>query len=394
MQRLYDKPLKLNHMKARIRVHGKSQSRTALGIINAYLKLHPDATPSEVQQAFPKSLNSRSPGENLIVPVKETAGFEKFYFEHEDEQVIFKNGARYALVEIWTKNDYDAICEHAKQYGICAAKEGTKPFEKGSYDLEFLDDSGAVIDEAEATKLKAAEIEAPEVKVKKKCRWWLWLLLVLLLLLLLLFLCKKCCCSDKCSTDCCATIENVDAVPLDKDLIDNDIDAGIDIEVSEIPSNNLISDNGASVSLTLPDGSVFNIAKDSPEFKLFSLLNSPDEVKDEWMSFDKIRFENGKTDPTPASDAHLKNIAMIMKFFPNSQVKIGGYTDNTGSDATNLRISAARAKVVADRLKALGVEAKQLTHEGYGSQNPICPANDTDECRATNRRVDVKVTRK
>ena len=220
MQRLYDKPLKLNHMKARIRVHGKSQSRTALGIINAYLKLHPDATPSEVQQAFPKSLNSRSPGENLIVPVKETAGFEKFYFEHEDEQVIFKNGARYALVEIWTKNDYDAICEHAKQYGICAAKEGTKPFEKGSYELEFIDDSVGVVEEVEAIKLKAADIEVDEVKVKKKCkcRWWWWLLLALLLLLLLLFLCKKCCCGDKCPVAGKANIENVEALPIATEL--------------------------------------------------------------------------------------------------------------------------------------------------------------------------------
>ena len=164
-------------MKSRIRVHGKSQSRTALGIINAYLKLHPDATPSEVQKAFPKSLNSRTPGDNLIVPLRETVGNEKSYFEQEGEQVIFKSGAKYALVEVWAKEDYEAICEHAKQYGIEAAKEGTKPFEKGSFDLEFLDETGNVI----IPPAVEYEYEEPAPKKKCRCRWWWWLLLLLIL---------------------------------------------------------------------------------------------------------------------------------------------------------------------------------------------------------------------
>ena len=160
-------------MKSKIRVHGKSQSRTALGIVNAYLKLHPDATPSEVQRAFPKSLNSRCAADNLIVPVRETAGYEKLFFEREDEQIVFKNGETYSLVEIWGKDDFKAIRKHAKRYGIEAAEEGTKPFERGSFELEYLD-----VD-------------------KKKCLFgWLWIPLMILSFLLLFFCYRKYCFDD------------------------------------------------------------------------------------------------------------------------------------------------------------------------------------------------------
>jgi hypothetical protein len=67
-------------MKAKIRVRGKSQSRTALGIVNAYLKLFPDSTLSDLQQAFPKSLNSKSPTDHILVPVAETENHEFSFF--------------------------------------------------------------------------------------------------------------------------------------------------------------------------------------------------------------------------------------------------------------------------------------------------------------------------
>ena len=351
-------------MKSKILVHGKSQSRTALGIINAYLKLHPDATPSDVQQAFPKSLNNRCPADNLIVPVTETVGHEKVFFEHEDELVVFKNGEKYALVEVWMKDDFNAICKQAKQYGIQTAKEGTKPFEKGSFELEY----------------------PYEGKCCKKCccKWW-WLLLLLLLLLLLIFCCKKCCCGDKCSNPDGTTVENVVVAQPDT----ADAASGNDNEQPADSTHNPISDNGASLSITLPDGNVLEIPKESPEFQLFSSLNSPDAQGDQRITLDKARFGKGKANLTAGSEPQLKNIAGIMQLFPNLHIKIGGYTDNTGNDDINMRISAERAKVAAEKLVALGADASRITYEGYGSQRPVCPANDTDECRAENRRVDV-----
>lgn len=44
-----------------IQVNGKAMNRTALGIIDAFIKLYPDVTFAELKEAFPDSLNSSGP---------------------------------------------------------------------------------------------------------------------------------------------------------------------------------------------------------------------------------------------------------------------------------------------------------------------------------------------
>jgi len=360
-------------MNAKIRVYGKSQSRTALGIINAYLKLHPDSSLSDLQRAFPKSLNPKSFTDNILVPEQESRGHEKQFFEREDELVVLKNGEKLALVELWTKDDFEAICEHAKQYGIeVAVIEETKPFEKGSYELEYLD--GFI---------------PPEESKKKYKFCWLWILLLILLLLFLVFCCKKCCYRDQSSNHV------ISAIPA---LVENSTqNAEI---VSEPDTDKTVTDIGNSISFKFPDGKEWRIDKNSSEFKLFNFLNSDDtkvgasdEAK-EWINLDKLCFETGKTKLTPEAEEQLESVAMVLKFFANSHIKIGGYTDNTGTDEINNRLSAERAKVSAEKLIASGLDKNRITHEGYGSQYPVCQENNSEDCRAANRRVSMKVIQK
>ena len=347
-------------MKSKILVHGKSQSRTVLGIVNAYLKLHPDSTLADLQQLFVKSLRHHSNPSSIIVPEKETQGREKQYFEREDELIVLKNGQRYALYEPWVKEDYEAVCEHAKQYGIAVAKVGAKPFEKGSYHLEYLN--------------------------RKFSWWWVILLLLLVLLLIALLLWGKGC---SCSRNEKSVSPTVTAV---EDVITEEISTeNIVIE------DKLISDEGNELSFTLPDGTAWKIGKNSAEYKLFTFLNS-DEAVDEsakgWITLDKNHFGVGKATLDTESEVQLKNVAMILKFFPNSSIKIGGYTDNSGTSKTNEKLSVDRAKATADKLIAFGIDANRIAYKGYGALHPVCPANDTDECKAANRRVDIRVTKK
>jgi K(+)-stimulated pyrophosphate-energized sodium pump len=72
-------------------------------------------------------------------------------------------------------------------------------------------------------------------------------------------------------------------------------------------------------------------------------------------------------------------------------VKIGGYTDNSGDPAANLRLSQARADSVMNELRTMGVGGDRLEAEGYGDQHPIAD-NATADGRAKNRRVAVRVT--
>jgi outer membrane protein OmpA-like peptidoglycan-associated protein len=87
--------------------------------------------------------------------------------------------------------------------------------------------------------------------------------------------------------------------------------------------------------------------------------------------------------------------AKILKYFPNSSIKIGGYTDNIGDSSLNKKISDERAKTVMKELIKLGAGTNQITEAvGYGPEHPVCPPNDTPECKARNRRVDLKVATK
>ena len=347
-------------MKTKILVHGKSQSRTALGIINAYLKLYPDATPLEVQFAFPKSLNRRCAADNLIVPAEETEGYEKMFFEREDELIVFSTGELYALVEVWEKDDFNSICKHAKQYGIEVAKVGTKPFERGSFELEYINGN----------------------REKNPFRWCC-ILLFITLLLMLIFCCKKCRCYDVFPNNNIGAVENVTDMQSNQATL----------------TNNLTNDSGGLLSFTLPDGNELIIMRNSQEYELFTFLHSSDSQIEAdqtkgWITLDKVNFETGKADIDFDSENQLKKIAKIMQLFPNSRLKIGGYTDNTSNDETNMTLSTERAKASFERLVFFGVAPHRLTYEGYGAQRPVCPSNDSDDCKAANRRVEVKVTRK
>ena len=70
---------------------------------------------------------------------------------------------------------------------------------------------------------------------------------------------------------------------------------------------------------------------------------------------------------------------------------VQGYTDSTGTDAINNRLSKERAKAVYDFLLGSGLKTKSITYIGYGSANPIA-SNSTAAGRAQNRRVVLSIT--
>ena len=145
----------------------------------------------------------------------------------------------------------------------------------------------------------------------------------------------------------------------------------------------------------LPNGVELNIPQNGIENKLITFINDPSKPVDDttWFNFDRLLFDTGQATLQPSSQEQLTNIAQILKAYPNVHVKIGGYTDNTGDPQANMALSDARAKNVMDALVAQGVDASRLTSEGYGDQHPVAD-NSTEEGRAMNRRIALRVTQK
>ena len=106
-----------------------------------------------------------------------------------------------------------------------------------------------------------------------------------------------------------------------------------------------------------------------------------------------MTFETGKSSLKSESAEQLKNIAEILRAYPAVNVKVGGYSDNTGDANDNLKLSTDRASAVKSELIKLGISDARVESEGYGIEHPIA-SNDTEEGRAANRRTSVRVTKK
>ncbi|MDX1984877.1 MAG: OmpA family protein [Bryobacteraceae bacterium] len=144
----------------------------------------------------------------------------------------------------------------------------------------------------------------------------------------------------------------------------------------------------------LPDGIELNIPRLGVENKLIDFIESPSPAdKTTWFDFDRLLFDTAKSTLQPDSQDQLQSVAAILKAFPNVHIKLGGYTDNTGDPAANLKLSADRANHVMAELVRLGVDAGRLSAEGYGDQHPVGD-NATEEGRARNRRISMRVTQK
>ncbi|KAA0990058.1 OmpA family protein [Dyadobacter aurulentus] len=145
----------------------------------------------------------------------------------------------------------------------------------------------------------------------------------------------------------------------------------------------------------LPNGIELDIPELGVENKLIKFIEDPSTPVDvtTWFNFDRINFETGSAKLSSESMEQTANIAEILKAFPNVSVKIGGYTDNTGDDLINQKLSQSRAEQVKDAIVSQGVKAERVEAEGYGKEHPVA-TNDTEEGRAQNRRIAIRVVKK
>ena len=87
----------------------------------------------------------------------------------------------------------------------------------------------------------------------------------------------------------------------------------------------------------------------------------------------------------------MRKLADFLQQYPNRQVLIEGYTDDTGSAAYNEALSLRRADAVDSVLVGMGVAAQRVATVGYGKDFPIA-SNSSDTNRALNRRVEVYIS--
>ncbi|MEO0911760.1 MAG: OmpA family protein [Pseudomonadota bacterium] len=102
-----------------------------------------------------------------------------------------------------------------------------------------------------------------------------------------------------------------------------------------------------------------------------------------------IAFEPGRAALAEGSAEALRAVATLLEADPALDLMIVGHSDNSGSLVANIRVSEARAEAVrAALVRDFGVPAERLSAVGAGFMAPLL-ANDSEEARARNRRVEI-----
>ena len=117
---------------------------------------------------------------------------------------------------------------------------------------------------------------------------------------------------------------------------------------------------------------------------------SQQSVLDEALANRIIEFESGKAALTPAGMAVLDHMAAAMLKLKGVKVEVIGHTDNSGSRASNLSLSQARAEAVKAYVVSHGVAEDSVAVSGEGPDRPVAD-NRTAEGKARNRRIEFKV---
>lgn len=125
---------------------------------------------------------------------------------------------------------------------------------------------------------------------------------------------------------------------------------------------------------------------------------------DRFVFSSEVLFEQGAADLSAEGEGEIAKVASILRDVADDipagidwVIRVDGHTDNVplsglGEFANNWELSQARAlSVVLYMVNFLGIPPDRLAANGFGQYQPLNPA-DTDEARAQNRRIELKLT--
>jgi OmpA-OmpF porin, OOP family len=179
------------------------------------------------------------------------------------------------------------------------------------------------------------------------------------------------------------TNANIDTTNLPKDTAVAKVDSAISVNVPATQTAGISLPNGQK--LDLPEGT-FN-------YKFAKYLTDSTAKVNQTFTFDNLNFESNSPVLIAGSEKTVQDLAKIMTAYPKVQVKLTGYTDNTGDSLQNRKLSAKRAFTVRNLLVANGISDIRIDFAGKGSSNPVA-SNATEAGKAQNRRIEMKVVKK
>lgn len=138
---------------------------------------------------------------------------------------------------------------------------------------------------------------------------------------------------------------------------------------------------------------------DENALNLANLPAQTQEIKKAFLSTDattkkytltNVFFDQSSPKMQDVSNIQLKQLIEVLAENKQISVELIGHTDDQGDKRQNQYLSEFRAKVVGNYLFNNGIENSRIKTRGSGPSFPIAP-NDSEENRAKNRRVEIRV---
>jgi outer membrane protein OmpA-like peptidoglycan-associated protein len=125
--------------------------------------------------------------------------------------------------------------------------------------------------------------------------------------------------------------------------------------------------------------------------QLNDVLQTTDTPRGLVVNMADVLFETGKYALSTDAQLKLAKLSGIIQAHPGLNLSIEGYTDTTGSEDFNMKLSQQRADAVRQFLTSQGLSPDTITSKGMGEANPIAD-NSTAAGRKLNRRVEIIVS--
>ena len=327
-----------------MQVNGKSMNRTALGIVDAFLKLYPQATFADVKAAFPDHLNPTAPKQapkSIFKPYSnrdfgvvhdlseiqtefQKAGlpYEGLFFTEPDTFFKTADGVTLVVNKLWESNDAESgvsdleqLANQAKKYGIVVNKfEPKSAFSRGTYSIDNIH---PVLANKLGGKIEPPKPLAPVVPEKKSgVPIWVWIVGGLILLLLLLWT---------------LGVFNSKKYP-----------EGI--------SEKTTPDTIYTERIVTRVDTVF-----------------VETIEDLESKFNTVQFSVKKSDIPEEAKYALYDLSKVLNKNTDVKLKVEGHTSKEGNPQFNKTLSESRAKAVVSFLIGRGVDSTRLSYEGMGS---------------------------
>ena len=108
------------------------------------------------------------------------------------------------------------------------------------------------------------------------------------------------------------------------------------------------------------------------------------------LILNNISFATNSDKLSPSSLLGLDRVSEFMKLNPKVSIEISAHSDDVGAASFNQQLSQRRASSVKDYLVKANINVNRMQSVGFGEEKPLVP-NDSEENRAKNRRVELKV---